>query len=69
MNVQLVKEYRQFEGRTVFYKHHSRSTSGEMKFSAYLPYLESDTTYPVLIWLSGFTYTEENFIVKPGVQR
>ena len=40
-----------------------------MKFAAYLPSNESNEQLPVLIWLSGLTCNEQNFITKSGFQR
>jgi S-formylglutathione hydrolase len=38
-----------------------------MRFAAFGP--ETGGPYPVFLWLSGLTCTEENFIVKAGAQR
>lgn len=44
-----------------------------MKFGIYLPdgwdEKTADKKMPVLFWLSGITCTEENFIIKSGMQR
>jgi hypothetical protein len=40
-----------------------------MKFAAYLPKNETNEKLPVIIWLSGLTCTEQNFITKSGFQQ
>jgi len=40
-----------------------------MKFAAYIPTAASEKRLPVLIWLSGLTCNEQNFITKSGFQR
>ena len=41
----------------------------DMKFAAYVPDLAKNKRLPVLIWLSGLTCNEQNFITKAGFQR
>lgn len=65
---QLLKRYRTFEGSTIFCEHDSESTKTKMKFSAFLPKEESEID-SAIIWLSGLTCTDENFITKAGAQR
>lgn len=64
----LLKQHRQFSGWNNFYQHQSSVTGTIMKFSAYLPKETQKLTH-CIIWLSGLTCTEENFIIKSGVQR
>lgn len=40
-----------------------------MKFSAYIPEAGKSKKLPVVIWLSGLTCNEQNFITKSGFQR
>ena len=40
-----------------------------MNFAIYLPPQAEDGKVPVIYWLSGLTCTEQNFIMKSGVQR
>ncbi|CAK5064148.1 unnamed protein product [Meloidogyne enterolobii] len=43
-----------------------------MKFGIYLPdccVSKEPVSVPILFWLSGLTCTEENFIIKSGMQR
>lgn len=49
-----------------FYSHNSESTQTEMNFSVFLPQDISEIE-SAIIWLSGLTCTEENFMAKSGV--
>jgi len=40
-----------------------------MKFHVYFPPAAETASVPVVYWLSGLTCTDENFIIKSGVQR
>lgn len=66
MSAQLLKTHKSFEGLTQFWEHNSVSTQTKMKFSSFTP---SGKVKGALIWLSGLTCTDENFIVKAGAQQ
>ncbi len=68
MDFKILKRHRTFEGETLFCEHESTSTKTTMRFSAFLP-AEMDEIDSALIWLSGLTCNEENFITKAGAQR
>lgn len=68
-NLNLVSEYKCFEGKVGFYSHHSQTCNGEMRFAVYQPPQALSKPVPVLYFLSGLTCTEENFMVKAGAQR
>lgn len=61
-----LKSHKCFNGTVNFWKHSSDMTKTEMKFSSFLP---SGTPKGALIWLSGLTCNEENFITKAGAQK
>lgn len=61
------ERHRSFGGEVLLCSHESPACVGPMRFSAYLP--PGDGPFPVLLWLSGLTCTEENFMVKAGAQR
>ncbi|OJS98049.1 S-formylglutathione hydrolase [Marinobacter nauticus] len=63
----MVSETRVFEGRLQRWSHQSESTRTEMTFSIFLPPGNSHPS--VLIWLSGLTCTDENFVQKAGAFR
>ena len=65
--VKISQEHLSFGGRVLFCAHESESCAGTMRFSLFLPPGRGD--FPVLIWLSGLTCTEENFMAKAGAQR
>jgi S-formylglutathione hydrolase len=55
-------------GGTLSYcRHDSAATGTRMRFSAYVP--PGDGPFPVVIWLSGLTCTEDNFTTKAGAYR
>jgi len=65
--MKLLKKNKTFKGETRFYEHESKTTKTKMKFSCFVPGdAEIDSA---LIWLSGLTCNEENFITKAGAQR
>lgn len=61
-----LKSHKTFGGLTQFWEHESESTKTKMKFSTFIP---SQKPKGALIWLSGLTCTDENFITKAGAQR
>ena len=61
-----LKSHRTFSGKTSFWSHFSSETKTEMKFSTYIP---AGVPKGCIIWLSGLTCTEENFITKAGAQK
>lgn len=62
----LLKTHKTFEGLTQFWEHDSQQTQTKMKFSTFLPPAE---VKGCLLWLSGLTCTDENFITKAGAQK
>lgn len=61
-----LKSHKSFEGKTEFWSHSSTTTKTEMKFSTFIPEGEIKGC---IIWLSGLTCTEENFITKACAQK
>lgn len=68
MNFEILKRYKTFGGETIFCEHESKSTKTKMKFSAFLP-CDISKVDSAIIWLSGLTCNEENFITKAGAQK
>lgn len=64
--VQLLKSHKTFEGLTQFWEHESALTKTKMKFSTFIP---QGKVNGCVIWLSGLTCTDENFITKAGAQQ
>lgn len=63
--MKLLKSHKTFGGKTEFWSHDSKETKTEMKFSTFIP---GSTPKGCIIWLSGLTCTDENFITKAGSQ-
>lgn len=61
-----IKSHKSFNGSVEFWSHESETTKTEMKFSTFIPEGEISGC---IIWLSGLTCTEENFITKAGAQK
>lgn len=64
--LQPLKTSKCFDGLTQFWEHESTSTKTKMKFSTFIP---EGSVKGCLIWLSGLTCTDENFITKAGAQK
>ncbi|GFO26504.1 S-formylglutathione hydrolase [Plakobranchus ocellatus] len=66
----LVSSNKIFGGEQRVYSHESSEVGCTMKFGVFLPAEAlAGTKLPVVIWLSGLTCTEQNFITKAGAQR
>ena len=65
MSFEVIKNQKSFSGFTAFCEHQSSITKTKMKFSYFEPANEVEH---IIIWLSGLTCNEENFITKSGVQ-
>lgn len=61
-----LSSHKTFEGLTQFWEHDSICTQSKMKFATFIP---AGEVKGALIWLSGLTCTEENFITKAGAQQ
>lgn len=66
MTISVLKTHRMFKGSVQFWEHESSSTKTKMKFSTFTPEGE---VIGCLVWLSGLTCTEENFMTKSGAQK
>ncbi len=67
--LKLISSSRLFDGDLQFFEHYSKSCDASMRFSVYLPPQANKAKVPVLLWLSGLTCNEENFMLKSGAQR
>ena len=67
MNYKVIKKHKCFDGETFFGEHESFATKTRMSFSVFLP-CSVERIDSAIIWLSGLTCNEENFITKAGVQ-
>ena len=64
--MKVLKTHKTFEGLTQFWSHESNETKTEMKFATFIPQGKIEGC---IIWLSGLTCTDENFITKAGAQK
>ncbi len=67
--MEVYAEHGCFGGTQRFYKHVSKETGGEMKFSVFVPPQARSRPVPVLYYLSGLTCTEETFAIKAHAQQ
>ena len=67
--MELISSHKCFEGKQLRYKHHSHFNQCEMTFSIFLPPQAENERVPMLMWLSGLTCNDENFVVKAGAQK
>ncbi len=66
--MELISSVASFGGQQNVYRHTSKVLGCDMQFGLYLPPAPAPRS-PALLWLSGLTCTEENFISKAGAQR
>jgi S-formylglutathione hydrolase len=64
--MKILKTHKSFDASVRFWEHDSSVTKTKMKFSTFTPASE---VKGALIWLSGLTCTDENFITKAGALR
>jgi S-formylglutathione hydrolase len=62
--LETIKTHRVAGGELRYCRHDSMATGTPMTFSAFTP--EGPGPFPVLVWLSGLTCTEENFTTEAG---
>jgi S-formylglutathione hydrolase len=62
--LETVKSHRICGGELHYCRHDSAATGTPMTFSVFTP--EGPGPFPVLLWLSGLTCTEDNFTTKAG---
>ncbi len=68
MSLSLKSSYRMHSGHVSYYEHLSTVTGTPMKFSLFLPE-GGRKIKKTLLWLSGLTCTDENFMIKSGAQK
>ncbi len=64
--MKILKSHKNFGGLTQFWEHDSLVTKTKMKFSTFTP---AGEIKGAMVWLSGLTCTDENFITKAGAQK
>ena len=63
-SVEILSATRTFGGTLRICRHDSAATGTPMRFSLFVP--EGEGPFPMLVWLSGLTCTEDNFTSKAG---
>ena len=64
MTLEILSETRTFGGTLRICRHDSAATGTPMRFSLFLP--DGEGPFPLVVWLSGLTCTEDNFTTKAG---
>jgi len=64
MSLETTGQHRVAGGTLRYCRHASSATRTQMRFSLFTP--EGPGPFPLLLWLSGLTCTEENFTTKAG---
>jgi S-formylglutathione hydrolase len=67
--IETISEQRCHGGVQGFYRHHSESCGGPMRFALFQPPQAAQEACPVLYFLAGLTCTEETATIKAGAQR
>ena len=67
--MELVSRTATFGGEIQRLKHRSETCDCDMTFGIFLPPQAQREPVPALLWLSGLTCTDENFMIKAGAQR
>lgn len=66
--MKLLKKNKSFNGNTKVFEHQSDCTKTTMKFSTFIP-CSKEKVENCIIFLSGLTCNEDNFITKAGAQK
>jgi S-formylglutathione hydrolase len=67
--MEVIASTRLFGGMVQRVRHPAASLGCEMTLGIYLPPQAEAGPVPALLWLSGLTCTDENFMIKSGAQR
>jgi S-formylglutathione hydrolase len=67
--LETISEQRLHGGVQGYYRHHSDSCDGPMRFAVYQPPQVADGPCPALYFLAGLTCSEETATIKAGAQR
>ncbi len=63
-SVEILSTHRTFAGSLHYCRHPSAATGTPMRFSLFVP--DGEGPFPMVVWLSGLTCTEDNFTTKAG---
>jgi S-formylglutathione hydrolase len=63
-SLEILSTHSTFGGTLRYCRHDSAATGTSMRFSLFLP--DGEGPFPLVVWLSGLTCTEDNFTTKAG---
>jgi len=64
-----ISQNKMFGGTQYVFSHKSAANNCDMQVGVFMPPQAKTEKCPALIWLSGLTCTEQNFVTKAGAQR
>lgn len=64
-----ISQARSYAGTQFVYEFESSALAGNTRIGIYVPDSAAEKALPALVWLSGLTCTEDNFVSKAGAQR
>ena len=67
--MEIVEQHTSFGGRQQVWRHRAETVGCDMRVGVYLPPQAAERPCPVVVFLSGLTCTEQNFITKAAAQR
>lgn len=65
----VISETKMFDGLQAVHEHPSKACGCDMRIGVFTPPQAKDGPCPAVIFLSGLTCTEQNFVTKAGAQR
>lgn len=69
MEIKTLSSAKCFGGEVAFHQFESRACKTPMRFSTFMPPQATGGKVPAILFLSGLTCTDENFMVKSGAQQ
>ena len=67
--IKVISRNTSFTGEHIRFQHTSSTTACDMTCAVFLPPQITEGDVPALLWLSGLTCTDQNFMQKAGAMR
>ena len=67
--IKVISRNASFAGEHILFQHSSNMTACDMTCAVFLPPQIAEGDVPALLWLSGLTCTDQNFMQKAGAMR
>jgi S-formylglutathione hydrolase len=67
--IKIISRHTSFAGEQIRFQHSSSTTACDMTCAVFLPPQITEGDVPALLWLSGLTCTDQNFMQKAGAMR